>query len=803
MSIQVNNWPGLVTNASPHSIPPGAATEQINCYAAENGTLVGRGGNLKLNLAAPGQQPHLAAIYLDGRSVQWLVCHAPNTGVSGDVALYAVNIATAASIDLDAAGISSKNAQSPYCFLVDRKGVLYGVNGLGRGFRWNGLTSSVQALGIDAPSAAPTVSTGSSGNACAGTYSLAYRFIDADGNPGNLSVLATTAPTAASQKFTWSNIGIATTGDSRVTARELWRSTVDESDVLYQVTTLMNNSTATYSDTLSDATLLATTSLPLYNDNGTPNAYRFTAPPADKPYMALYQGRTFYYGYVNFNLGTIGVSSGSATVTNTTAGAFAKANFTGWRLYVAGSQYGSGFPVASNGTTALTLSSNWASATISAQSYALRPPATEEMLLYWSEEDEPESVPSVNALPLQLPPGDYSKPTGLAVFGGFMWAFHDRYVYRISYVQQPDVDMDATLETSRGCVNNSCWVVAEDQFFILDYRGVYTLSGGTPEQVSSPIDDLFRGTGLAWDNYLDWSNSAYWRGAYDPKGRTVEWLVSFIGDDSTTPVHPRRAIKYHLDSKSWSLDKFHSQVGSPCIMPYGGKLREVLSGVGYGSGAYSTSFMLANQGTADWVSSSVSGTATGATSTTLSDSGASFASTAIGAAVVITGGTGYGQVKMIASVTSTQLTLVGTWDTTPDTTSTYSIGGIPWSWKSGQFEYATGGNQRRELRIDFVPTTNSHSLYMEVYQNHNTTARSWGLTADMGGGVSFDGSTRATKEMKLTRSSLDNEPGYARLTFDQPADDEFPIDRCMSVRLSGVQDSDAIRIHEVYIVGVG
>jgi hypothetical protein len=66
------------------------------------------------------------------------------------------------------------------------------------------------------------------------------------------------------------------------------------------------------------------------------------------------------------------------------------------------------------------------------------------------------------------------------------------------------------------------------------------------------------------------------------------------------------------------------------------------------------------------------GTATSATSNTLTNTAANFAGLA-DRIVYITGGTGAGQSRGIRAVTTTTLTIWGTWDTTPDSTSTYTI----------------------------------------------------------------------------------------------------------------------------------
>lgn len=80
------------------------------------------------------------------------------------------------------------------------------------------------------------------------------------------------------------------------------------------------------------------------------------------------------------------------------------------------------------------------------------------------------------------------------------------------------------------------------------------------------------------------------------------------------------------------------------------------------------------------------GTATSATSTTLVNSGKSWASGQwVNSQIRITGGTGAGQIRTITASDATSVT-VSTWTTTPDNTSTYSIEG------NDDFLYYVGNN---------------------------------------------------------------------------------------------------------------
>lgn len=83
----------------------------------------------------------------------------------------------------------------------------------------------------------------------------------------------------------------------------------------------------------------------------------------------------------------------------------------------------------------------------------------------------------------------------------------------------------------------------------------------------------------------------------------------------------------------------------------------------------------------------ITGTATSATSTTLVNSAKAWTTNQFANFQVrITGGTGVGQVRTIASNTGTTLTVSSAWTTTPDATSTYVIEG------SDDFIYLIGNN---------------------------------------------------------------------------------------------------------------
>ncbi len=164
----------------------------------------------------------------------------------------------------------------PLCGAVTPDGKLLLANGLDAPRMYDGLGTLYNA-GVPAGPTPTISSSGAGGGASAGTYTVAVRYIDKDGIPGDLSTVATRVATA-NQQFDWS--GLTDSSDARVTHKELFRSLVGVSTVLYKVATI-TDATTTYTDTLSDATLGANTALPILNPDGTVYARQFGVPPND------------------------------------------------------------------------------------------------------------------------------------------------------------------------------------------------------------------------------------------------------------------------------------------------------------------------------------------------------------------------------------------------------------------------------------------------------------------------------------------------------------------------------------------
>lgn len=155
------------------------------------------------------------------------------------------------------------NTFSPVSLAVHRFDEMVITNGNERGWRYDGLKTSTRSdtgtgldyLGIDAPSAAPTVTSPAGGAATAGDYLVAYRFTEDRPQLGGVALYSNAAPdsagflsptevtAAANDKFLWADL--SPTLQARVTHVELLRSTANEATTLYRVVKLGAQGTIT------------------------------------------------------------------------------------------------------------------------------------------------------------------------------------------------------------------------------------------------------------------------------------------------------------------------------------------------------------------------------------------------------------------------------------------------------------------------------------------------------------------------------------------------------------------------------
>jgi len=179
--------------------------------------------------------------------------------------------------------------------------------------------------------------------------------------------------------------------------------------------------------------------------------------------------------------------------------------------------------------------------------------------LWYSEIDEPESVPEVNEIILQENANDSDAIVGIVPFGAGLLVAQSRHLYRVQYVAQPIIDASIMLMSYRGVLNARCMDVYDGVAFLADSYGVYAFDGQSQQALSIPVDDYWR------DGKIDFSKADKFHLRVNPLDRVVRFYYCRPGDGA----YPTRALCYCIATKAWweeTYDRLHS-ASVPVLAP--------------------------------------------------------------------------------------------------------------------------------------------------------------------------------------------------------------------------------------------
>lgn len=811
---------GLLTNVDLKDVPPGMMVTQTNIGNYRPGRLdVRKGcGYLKTPwvLTPSGSADSLASFGFVAPQARWFVTEKSDGTIKAH--------RNTASQEI----VTGLNVFQPMCCMVDLYGSLVIVNGIERGYRWNGVASAPDSLGVDSPidllgaggPGTPLVDVSylpGTGNVNNDTlYYLAYRHVDRDGIPSSISEIYTyrTEVGASGTAIKWTD-GTGPSGEqikistqARVATggtMELWRSTGNAPGILYRVTSFLESAWSgmgsVYIDNVSDQTLFDSDPdnvLPMFDPDGFPNARRFEKPPTNKPFVALHQDIALYYGRVFYTEGTLAATATSATVTGTSTAV--RSEMVSWKLRFDGETVEYTVATVNEGAQTFTITPVYAGSTGSGKSYTLSPDAHDEAYtLRFSVKGEPESVPSVYAHRVQSSSASSDLETGIFPFGAYCYLFHETTFYQVSYGTNPALDISVSPAHYRGLVNQNCVIAAESAIWAMDQLGCYKITGGGIEDISSGMLRNY------FDETIDWTASKrkWYFASYQPHARVLRWHVQFVGDGDT---RPSRAVCYNVTTGEWWDEQYPMELGGAAIAQVSGKDRLICGGE-------NDNQILMGEGYADLIAASVQGTITTAAAATTSfiDSAATFGTDVVGCPVSIISGTGKGTTRTISTRTNgTTLVVDSAW--TVDTTSVYIIGAISWNLKTGGYEYLTptqegrtaAVNVNRCLKLQHIPTSNYNVITLALYQNRSATktARSM-LTNDATGFTQYkeDGDIEILTINSRGYGSTD--PGFTHVDMDNMVADSASADRFVQVAANGYQGPEQITLPALDMIGFG
>lgn len=674
----------------------------------------------------------------------------------------------------------------PDSFAESAEGVVLIANGVDPVLRWDGLENAAVPAGVAKPSTALLLS-GSGAGGITGSYRAYTRFVDKYGNYSDLSPVSDAASVNAAGTVTYT--AVPTPTDSKVTRRQVLRNTAGQFATFYVDIDTTDVSSSALTSTRTDADLKTQESQALLDAEGADIANVHGTPPDHKPYVAFHLNRMWMAGTATYAEGSVSVTKTSTTVLG--HGTEWTAQMAGRYLHVSGATRA--YLISSVGVYAepqtLTLDEAYTDATDPFAAYAIRPAPGEEPLLYFSQPSEPESWPAVNALSL---PEDGDAVTGLMPKGSWLFVLKRRRIYRVTAQGDPLKDGFIFLTAGRGCVNDRCWVVADDVAYLLDEGGVHAFDGSDQARgVSEPIQPVFQPDGPG--PHVNWRAARYFHASHDPGRRTIRWFVALRGD-----YLPRHALCFAYKTEKWWVEEYAVPVGASALgrlgRPSGGwhdSNEQVFLG-----GPAGRVFALGQSALdgPDVSDGTLRGTVTAAGVCSLTDSAASFSSALVGVPVAVASGRGLGQTRVVVGVDGTTLRLDRPWATKPDSTSTYQAGGIRYRYLTARLRYAPSEDREgasAELLFSPLP---AGELWLRL--RHDFAA------ALKAGYTSRAVAQRSTKGNPERRIDLTTAQGAAFCRFDRHREASTGGPRFVRLELEGVSGAAPVQVGEMLLTGV-
>lgn len=177
--------------------------------------------------------------------------------------------------------------------------------------------------------------------------------------------------------------------------------------------------------------------------------------------------------------------------------------------------------------------------------------------IYYSEVDEPESVPQENELIVQQNARDYDKLTAMIPMGSTLFLAQGRHLFSLTFSQIPALDGQLAPAAYRGCLSQRCWCLHDGHAYIADRYGLYRLTpSGQTEDLTSAVRDQF-------DGKVDIARSAWSFVTVDPATRTARYFL--VHTDDGPSDRPTRALCCDIDTGALWWEKYPQAVTAAAL----------------------------------------------------------------------------------------------------------------------------------------------------------------------------------------------------------------------------------------------
>lgn len=564
--------------------------------------------------------------------------------------------------------------------------------------------------------------------------------------------------------------------------------------------------TDTYSDTqLQDAVLADPSKMLLISSGGELVANRFVPPPEWKHSIAKFQDRMFYAADTLLSAGTVSTvaNNKSVTISQQSSSLPSSLEFlVGRSMWITGEV--NPFTIIGYGTNTVTVNPTPSTTGINRQ-YVIRPAECERNAIYYSEPDEPQSVPRTNVITIQEQAQDEDEIVGVHSFGAYLYILKEHHLYTMSFIRQPRIDAQARLLLHRGAFNKNCWDSYEGRVYAMDSSGCYSIStysnydGGGFVPISDPVQNLWR------DGVIDITNTKWFHVRVDSHSAVVRFYVRYVGD---LGQRPRRAICYNIRTNAWWTESYPMEVSQADSIDINGVRANL------GASQNDTVVNLA-AGNADMVAQEIRGTVETATAELIADSSTFFNSSMLGAPIAFVNENGMGQVRTIVDIVSPHVIKInpsgtsivnfdqGPLNPIPAAGSSYIIGGINFRCRFGASSMMEDDDQhRRSWLLKFTPTEKQYYYWVRRFWDHSDTAEANWHSQDLGNNVfTFQGTPESWVDCKREPSVRGGTAGIARIMFSGKKEETTQWHARLAIEIEGVAGDEPMIINEVRLEG--
>jgi hypothetical protein len=678
----------------------------------------------------------------------------------------------------------SRNTFLPNQRCLTPDGQVLIVNGIDAAKIHKGQDTTLYNAGMPLAVNSTFAGTWGTAGAITGTYYYAFRYIDADGIPGDLSVLQS-AVAATHSTISYANVPVSS--DARVAGRQIFRSLAGENTVLYLDATISDNSTTSTTSTKSDATLATQTELHILAPDGSIFARRFGVPVSWMRNVVYHNNRTFWFVAAKYTEGHAAITNGSATVT--IVGGTVTDAMDGRQFVIPGHATSYTIDSVSTGSNTLTLATTFTGTTNLFSLYSVQPAKDEFRRVRWSYPGEPESCYDNDSADLESDQSAGEELIGGFSFNSFMWLLTPNAAYRWSFADNPVAGQIYHTE-DRGMLNPRSYCRFENTLAIMDRAGIYLFNGGNANPISNVISDWLRDN-VVWDRQEWFHASAY------PAEETVKFFVCLDGSR-----YPRHSVCFNYRTLRWWWEEYPWEIASSATVPIAGK-REIIYGGECDRTTMHGRFADIPTDDRDLSARYAVASATPMSCTVTADWAAE--SYLIGSAIAVVAGKGKGQIRRIykANATSGRIEIDRPWTTSLDTTSYVALGAVHWMLQTKVFETLADTQQKAAVGVYVDPTDNAASFDVKLYYNHRQTA------------VLSERSYDSQRGLKVFKDRADIECQIARTQDNKEFDGwhDFPIEagfesgrhakaRYQQFGVEGFQSRDRIVVHGIDVTGV-